>query len=245
MLHISLAAERLTEFFGFPITNSLVMSWLTVALLVGTAVTVRRTLALIPRGLQNGVELLVESMVAFMAQVVGEEKAKRFFPLVATLFLFVLISNWLGIFPGVGPVGIIEDVHGTSVLVPFFRSTYADINMTLALALISVAAVQYYGMRMLGVGKHLKKFFTLKSPIDAFMGILELFGELAKVVSFSFRLFGNVFAGEVLLVVIAFLVPFLAPLPFLGLELFVGFVQALIFSTLTLVFLQIATVEHH
>ncbi|MCK4525128.1 MAG: F0F1 ATP synthase subunit A, partial [Candidatus Andersenbacteria bacterium] len=120
----------------------------------------------------------------------------------------------------------------------------SDLNTTLALAIVSVLATQIFGIIALGVFKYGKKFINFSSPITFFVGILELVSEVAKMVSFSFRLFGNVFAGEVLLVVIMTLAPFIAPLPFFGLELFVGFVQALVFAMLTLVFLKMAVTAH-
>jgi F-type H+-transporting ATPase subunit a len=128
--------------------------------------------------------------------------------------------------------------------VPLFRSSASDINFTIALAIISVVLIQILGIAAIGLGKYSGRFFTLKSPIASAMGILEIISELAKMISFSFRLFGNIFAGEVLLIIIGFLVPYIAPIPFLMLEIFVGFVQALVFAMLTTVFIGIATTEH-
>ena len=177
----------------------------------------------------------------------GDVKNSQIFPLVATIFLFVIISNWMGLLPGFGSIGIWETHEGHEVFVPLLRSTFADINMTFALALISVTATQVFGFAMLGFKGYGGKFFInpFSDPIGCFVGILELFSEFSKMISFSFRLFGNVFAGEVLLLVISFLVPYIAPLPFYGLEIFVGFIQALVFSFLTLVFLNLATTSHH
>jgi F-type H+-transporting ATPase subunit a len=131
-------------------------------------------------------------------------------------------------------------------IIPLFRSPSADLNFTLALAIISVLSVQVVGIAMAGFFRYIKKFINFTGPIKFFVGILELISEIAKLISFSLRLFGNIFAGEVLLLVIAFLVPLIAPIPFYLLEIFVGFVQALIFSMLTLVFLTTAakTEEH-
>jgi F-type H+-transporting ATPase subunit a len=163
---------------------------------------------------------------------------------VATIFIFVVLSNWIEIVPGLGTIGIYEKHNGRQVLVPFIRSASADLNVTLAIAIVSVMAIQIFGIAALGLLKYGKKFINFKGPIEFFVGILELVSEAAKMVSFSFRLFGNIFAGEVLLTVILFLAPFIIPLPFLFLEIFVGFIQALVFSMLTLVFLQMATVSH-
>ena len=164
-----------------------------------------------------------------------------------TIFLFVILSNWIELIPGLGTVGINEIHAGKTVLIPFMRSASADLNVTLALALISVFTIQFMGIAAIGVSKYAGKFFV--SPfhkpyfIGTFVGVLELISECAKIVSFSFRLFGNIFAGEVLLIVMLNLVPFFVPLPFLFLELFVGFIQALVFAMLTLVFLKMAVTE--
>jgi F-type H+-transporting ATPase subunit a len=169
----------------------------------------------------------------------NRQRAAQFFPLLITIFIFVLINNWIGLLPGVGSI-IIKTAEGN---VPLLRGANADLNTTLALAIVSVAAIQFYAMRELGFRRHIKKYFAL-DPIYSFVGFLELISEFSKVISFSFRLFGNIFAGEVLLIVIAYLLPLVGPLPFFGLELFVGLIQALVFTMLTLVFLVIATADH-
>lgn len=254
-MNISLAAEPLFSLGSFTVTNSYLVALLVVGFFVSLALIVKsRRLSEIPRGLQNVIELLVEEALNFIASVTGNrEQAKRFLPLTATIFFFVLLSNWMGLLPGVGAIGLNEIHEGRTVLVPFLRSASADLNATLAIALISVFGTQLFGIITLGFFKHAAKYmnfsnlikhFSFQNVIFFFVGILELISEVAKVVSFSFRLFGNIFAGEVLLIVVATLVPYLAPLPFLFLEIFVGLVQALVFSLLTLVFLTIATTEH-
>jgi F-type H+-transporting ATPase subunit a len=179
--------------------------------------------------------MVLEKLLSFMAGALGSvEKAKTFFPLVASIVLFILFNNWIGVLPGTGSL----EVRG----LPLFRSANSDLNTTLALALISVLAIQFYGIRKLGFFKHFSKFFAFnKGPLQAFVGLLELIGEFAKVLSFSFRLFGNIFAGEVLLLIMMTLVPLLAPFPFILMEFFVGFIQALVFAMLTLIFLKVAT----
>jgi len=163
---------------------------------------------------------------------------------VATIFLFILVNNWIGVLPGTGSIGFFEMVHGKEVLVPFFRSANSDLNMTFALALIAMGAVHLYGIVKLGPWGHLSKFLIVtKGPIYFFVGLLEGVGEFAKVLSFSFRLFGNIFAGEVLLIIVMNLMPLLAPFPFLLLEFFVGFIQALVFAMLTMIFLKMATIK--
>ncbi|MEK7542085.1 MAG: F0F1 ATP synthase subunit A [Patescibacteria group bacterium] len=247
-IHISLQAERLGEFLGMPITNSLILSLLTAFLLVGGGFLVVKSMRAIPGKLQNGGEIIVEGILDFVTQVLGDRKlALKFFPLVATIFLFILVSNWVGVLPGTGSLGFYEEHGEEREFIPLFRSAAADLNTTLALALVAMAAVQLYGIKKLGFFRHWGKFFVFnKGPIYLFVGLLELVGEFAKVLSFSFRLFGNIFAGEVLLIIVAALLPvFLAfgLLPFLFLEFFVGFIQALVFSMLTLIFLKVATTE--
>ena len=244
-MHISLQAEVLGEIFGLPITNSLVLSLLTAALLVGGGFLVARGLQLVPGKVQSTVELVIDSLLDLTAQVVGDRKqASKFFPLVATIFLFILLNNWIGVLPGTGSIGFHESIDGHDMFVPFFRSANADLNTTLALALIAVLAIQMYAIQKLGFFGHIGKYFNFThGPINFFVGLLELVGEFARVLSFSFRLFGNIFAGEVLLIIIMSLVPVFVPLPFIFLEFFVGFIQALVFAMLTLVFLKVATTE--
>ncbi|EKD86387.1 MAG: hypothetical protein ACD_37C00314G0001, partial [uncultured bacterium] len=151
---------------------------------------------------------------------------------------------WAGLLPGVGSIGL-ERIHGgEKEFIPLFRAGSADLNTSLALALISMITIQMVGIKALGVA-YLQRFFNFKNPLYFYVGLLELISEFSKVISFSFRLFGNIFAGEVLLAVIAFLIPVIAPIPFLGMEIFVGFIQALVFSMLTAVFINAATVREH
>lgn len=245
----TLASETIGTIGSFQIRNSMVMGWLAMAVLIIAALIYKRKSGrLVPQGLQNLVEVLIEGLFQFFDSVTQDRKQTMlFFPVVATIFLFVIVSNWMGILPGVGPIGIYEMHEGHEVLVPLFRSGYADVNMTLAIAVISVVVTQYYGIKSLGFFHYAGKFFVnpLKDFIGFFVGLLEFVSEFAKIISFTFRLFGNIFAGEVLLVVISFLAPFLAPIPFYGLELFVGLVQALVFSILTLVFMKMAVTSHH
>lgn len=245
----TLGSETIFSIGSFEVRNTLISSLLTVLILTIVGLCVRRRkYAMVPSGIQNLSEVFIEGIFNFFNSVVNDrEKTKKFFPLVTTIFLFVLISNWSGLFPGFGSIGMMAKHEGHEVLVPYLRSTFADVNMTFALALISVTSCQIFGFAALGFKGYASKFFVnpFKNPIGAFVGILELFSEFAKMISFTFRLYGNVFAGEVLLLVISFLVPYIAPIPFYGLEIFVGFVQALVFAFLTLVFLNLATTSHH
>lgn len=201
------------------------------------------------------IDVIYEGVFSFVEKTVGKEKAIIFFPLVGSFFFFILFANWSGLLPGMGSIGIKGIHHGEEVLIPLFRSPTADLSTTVGLAIITQVVAQYYGFKFQGK-KYLKKFFNFSADPDSgflgpvlafangFAGLLELMGEFIKVLSFAFRLFGNVFAGEVLLMVISFLTAFLVVDIFMGLELFVGAIQALIFSILSLIFYQMATQQH-
>jgi len=240
-MHISLIPETIGSIGSFVITNTLITSWVVMAILIILSFWGGRKPQLVPGKKQNFFELAIETMLNFFEDVWGDKgKSRRFFAFLATFFLFILASNWFGLIPGVGTIGF----HEGEEFAPLLRSLNSDLNATVAWAIISVITTQIAGFVALGFKKHLGKFFNFKSPIDFFVGILELISEVSKLISFSFRLFGNVFAGEVLLVVMMFLVPYILPLPFFMLEMFVGLIQALVFTTLTLVFLKMATEAH-
>jgi len=244
-MEISLAAEKIMHIGSFPITNAMLTSWIGAAILIVISILATRKMKMIPSGWQNTYETVIEMLLNMANSVIGDMKAtKKYFPLVATLFLFIISNNWLGLIPGVGTIGLHETVHGKDILVPLFRSGNADLNMTLALAVTTVLAIQIFGIAAIGAIKYGKKFLNFSNPIMFIVGLLELIGEISRIISFSFRLFGNVFAGEVLLTVIAFIVPYIAPLPFYGLEIFVGFIQALVFTMLALVFIKSAITDH-
>lgn len=252
-MHISLAAEPIFNLFGLTVTNSILMTWLTMVILLIVGYFAGRNPTAIPGKLQNTLEAIIEFFLNLADSITQDKKlTQKVLPVTLTLFLLIVLSNWLGLLPGVGTIGYLHSVHGETVIMPFFRPTNADINSTLSWAIISVVTVQIFGIATLGFLQHANKFINLKSLlsfkfegfIQFFVGILELFSEISKMVSFSFRLFGNIFAGEVLLTVIIFLVPFIAPLPFYFLELFVGLIQGIVFVTLTLVFIKIATISH-
>ncbi|OGI21785.1 MAG: ATP synthase F0 subunit A [Candidatus Moranbacteria bacterium RIFCSPHIGHO2_01_FULL_55_24] len=247
-MEISIAAEKLFSLGALPITNAFLIGILVSALLMILGTRLAKNLSSVPKGLQNVVEVIFEALLDLVESVTQDKKqARQFFPLIATIFLFVLLSNWAGLLPGLGTVGLAHEHEGHATIIPFLRSTSADLNFTLALSLITVTTVQFTGIAALGAVRYAKKF--LVSPfhkpyvIGTMVGVLELVSEIGKTISFTFRLFGNVFAGEVLLTVMLHLVPFLLPLPFLFLEVFVGFIQAVVFAMLTLVFLKMATVE--
>jgi F-type H+-transporting ATPase subunit a len=245
-MEISLAAEKVAHIGSFNVTNSILLSWITTTFLAITAIVVGRKNDLVPKGLRNFIEMVIEYLYKTVNDVIGDEqKTKKYFPILATLFIFIVLNNWMGLLPGIGPIGINEIKHGKHILVPLFRGANADLNTTLALAIIAVITVQVFGVAAIGVAKYAKKFFNFSNPIKFFVGGLELISEFSKMISFSFRLFGNIFAGEILLMVIAYLVPVVAPLPFFLLEIFVGLIQGLVFMMLALVFIKGAIVEHH
>jgi len=242
-MHISLAAEVIGHIGSFPITNTMVVSWIVMGLILIVGLSVRMKLSMVPTGAQGIMETVFEAGQELAEPLLGKEMAAKAFPLLMTFFLFITLSNWFGIFPGFGTIGVYEIKEGHRELVPFFRSVHADLNMTFALAIISVVMTQVFGFIANGVG-YLKRYFNFSNPVLFFVGLLEIVSEFAKVISFAFRLFGNIFAGEVLLTIVGFIAPFLAPLPFYGLELFVGLIQAVVFTMLTLVFFSMATSHH-
>lgn len=239
-VHVALAAETLFNLGSLPVTNSILTTWIVAAILIGFAHLATKKVALVPNGIQNVAEIAVESFRDLVTSIAGE-KTKIFLPIVASFFFFILVGNYFGILPGVGSIGIFAYHNGEKVFVPFFRSINSDLNTTVALALVSVIATHILSIRFLGLGGYLGKFFSL-NPIFLFVGLMELVSELTKILSLSFRLFGNIFAGEVVLQTASTkLFAFLVPIPFYFLELLVGFVQALIFAILTLVFMVILT----
>jgi F-type H+-transporting ATPase subunit a len=256
--------------FGLPITNTLFCTWITILLVIIIVYFGTRKRELIPSGFQNFVEWGVEGILNLVVGVVGREKARKFFPLVGTFFFFALFANLLDIMPGIDTIGWVNltQVHAahlspptsiflfgayTNKIVPWFRPPTTDLNVTFSMALISVVVTQIFGFMTLGARAHLSKYFRVKAlfthgvqgPIEFFVGLIELITEVARLLSFAFRLFGNIFAGSAVLAVFAFLVPALGDVIFIPFEIFVAVVQALIFALLTLVFMEIATTSEH
>lgn len=342
---IQLPAERVApaiDFgaFEYEVKNTAIMFWIAGIILTLLAFFGTRKIRSnspekdVPTGLQNFLEVIVDFFITLGESVAGGRHGRRFLPLVLTIFLVVLVNNWIGVLPGVGTIGWVEtseefaehrehaihedgdeadfkdpdlvvftggdgfkwipfgrtgqdniplaslelgqDGHGielaepelldedfdeglmadieshevdlaedVGILVPYLRGANTDVNNTLAIALVAMITVQIWGFRSLGFGGYGGKFINFKQgPIFFFVGILEIIGELARTISFTFRLFGNMFAGEVLLVAMAFLFPLIGIIPFIGLELFVGVIQAFIFAMLTLVFGVMASLGH-
>jgi F-type H+-transporting ATPase subunit a len=222
------------------------------------SVVLRKKLKMIPKGIQNVFEMIIEGALDLCDSVTGSRaKSEKVFPMVFTFFIFILLNNWLGLLPGIGSIGYVEN----NFFIPYFRGGTADLNTTLALALISVIGANVFGVLAVGGWKYFNKFINLKAfaeipgkirkdpsivivnPIKFFVGLIEVVGEVAKVASLSFRLFGNIFAGEVLLTSIAVIFAFGLPIPFMFLEIIVGVIQALIFGMLTLVYYTIASTD--
>lgn len=241
-IHVALAAERIGTLWGIPITNTLIMSWIVMALLFIFAFFVRRNLSLMPGKFQTFVELLFSYVYDFIETTLEDAKwARRIFPLLLTLFLFIALANILEFTPGIGSIQIDHDGH----TVPLLRSMNTDLNVTLALTFIVMFAIEFAGIFALGFWKYAGKFINFSSPINFVVGIIELVSELSRFVSFSFRLFGNIFAGEVLIAVVSFFVPYILPAPLMGFEMFVGIVQGAVFALLTLFFVKMAIAEPH
>lgn len=250
-ISIHLAPEVLGTFFGIPITNTLLTVWLSMALLIVLAVVIKSKIHIIPGKLQNMSEALLGGVYDYMADVLESKTlATRFFPLVMTIFIFILTMNWVGLLPGIDSIGIYENVesHGevVSKLIPFFHPAATDLNITIGFAIVAFVSIELAGVFILGLFKYGGKFINFKSPLAFVIGLIELLSEVARLISFSFRLFGNIFAGKTLLLVIMFLTtPYIVPVPLIAYELFVGFIQAFIFAILTLYFVKLAIEEPH
>ena len=310
---IQIPAESLTSnpvIGGFRVTNTMLATWIAIVALLILTWRVRSKQTEIPGRLQGIVEVILEFFLGLAEGIAGRERGRRFFPLVMTIFLFILTANWLGILPGFGTIGRVETIseiehhhcdkyedhdspeykdcishvshrsvqvfegdgafayqpfgsvgsnvtieeweehpqqgRQAGILVPFFRSANTDLNTTLAIAIVAMVMIHFWAFSTIGFGSHIGKFINFRGgPIALYVGILEGISEIAKLISFTFRLFGNIFAGEVLLAAMIFMIPLIGIIPFLGLELFVGMVQAFIFSMLTLVFAATASVAHN
>lgn len=303
MVHVSVKAEEILSFFGFPITNSMILSWIVMVLFVFIGWYYQHNLSKKKKQAPFYVLHTLFLAIYNLVQSVLHDKVRVFFPLLGAYFFYILINNWVGMFPTVGSLLIRPQIEekivestkkiqspevkeqikaqlteveksvghnevvspqstGETVLkkneseskgsheakkIPLLRANTADLNTTFALALITVISIQYYGFAYNGTG-YLKKFFNFANPIMFFVGILELISELARILSFSFRLFGNVLAGEILITIVAFLIPPFASfimLPFYTLEIMAGAIQGLVFMMLSTVLIGMATTKAH
>jgi F-type H+-transporting ATPase subunit a len=284
---ISVPAEEIFSIAGIHITNAVITAYTVTALLVIVTYFATRKASIIPSGFYNFVEAIVEWLLSVVEEIAGARNARKFFPVVATIFLFVISCNYFGLLPIVNSIGVAhrspnqttgvvmqqsggvyligsnatqvkegdkeltneDQVSRLGNIKPFFRSVNSDVNSPMAIAFWSFFFVELWGIGALGIhyfGKFLAfpPFAKSFSPINVFVGFLELISEFIRIVSFTFRLFGNIFAGDVLILFISFLAPFIVPVVFYGLETFVGFIQAAVFALLTLVFAVMAVESH-
>ncbi len=274
-LHVSLAPESILYHGPSWFTNTYLTTIIVDVILIVGALVVRAGLRReVPKGFTNLMEAIIDFLRSNLVEGIAGKNTGRFFPFVATIFFLVIVSNYVGLIPGVNTIqspwsapahdhalagaemvaseaglanaaAAAEEGHVSTK--PLLRAPSTDLNMTFALALLTMVMVQYFGFKDLGL-RYLRKFFAFKKgglgAVMGVVGLLELLSEFAKIVSFAFRLFGNIFAGEVLLAVMAFLIPFMVPSVFYGFEIFVGFIQAAVFMMLALIFFQAATVSH-
>ena len=253
-IHIpTLAPETLFHIGKLPITNTIINAWLAIVIFLFLGLWLRKRIHLKPSKTQNFIEFFLEKLMTYFDQVTGDrKKTLRFLPIVGSVFFFILLSNWLGLMPGTGSIKVGENM--------LFRPANTDLNLTLAMAAIAVISSHIFGLITVGVFTHLNKFIQIgtffksltKGPVAIFtavielaVGLIEIVSEFAKVLSLSLRLFGNIFAGEVLITVISSLVAIAVPAPFMMLELLVGLIQAAVFTMLTLVYLTVATAQPH
>jgi F-type H+-transporting ATPase subunit a len=270
--HVVLPSEAMFHIGEFKVTNTLISSWITILLLTIIFFIATRRMKMIPGRLQGFAEVVVDGIYNTIAGVAGEKNVRTFFPLVTTIFLYVVTNALLALIPLWGTWGPIEEFsegsHHYKVIVPFLRAANTDINLTLSIALVSFCFIEFLGITRIGPGKYIDSFFQFSELgksfgelfkgnskafisglafgfINIYVGLLEVLSHFIRIISFTFRLFGNMTAGEILLGVMTFLVAFIAPVPFYGLETLVGFLQAMIFAGLTLVFGVMAVTSHH
>ncbi len=238
-----LAGETLFHVFGQKITNSLVTTLLVDGVIIGLIFAVRSRLALVPGRLLGAVEAFVDYLHGIVEGVAGE-RSPKIFPWVAVFFIFIVLANLIGLFPGFGSIGFWRASAGEGRhLVPLLHPTTSDLNTTLALAIVSVIATHVLAIRSTGIKSYLKRFFAL-NPLLLFVGLLEIVQEVTKFLSFSFRLFGNISGGHAVIGAMSSLFAFIVPIPFMALEILVGVVQAAVFAMLTMAFMSILTELH-
>jgi len=248
-ISVILAPETITKLWGIPITNTLITSWVAVAILIVMAIVVRANLSYTPGRFQALLESLVIYMQDFIKETLESEVwARRAFPLLITLFLFIATSNIIEFTPGIGSIGFFS---ASGAFTPLLRSVNTDLNVTLALAIIAVISIEVFGIVAVGFWRYGGKFINFSGHsigervLNFFVGLIELVSELSRFISFSFRLFGNIFAGEVLIAVVTYFAPYVVPAPLMAFEMFVGFVQAAVFALLTLFFIKLAITDPH
>jgi F-type H+-transporting ATPase subunit a len=242
-IKVILAPEQVGSLAGIAITNTLITSWVAIAILIIGAYLLRNRLSYTPGRFQLLIESLVIYMQTFIHETLESEVwARRAFPLLITIFLFIATSNIIEFTPGIGSLGFFS---ADGAFTPLFRSVNTDLNVTLTLAIIVVISIEVFGIIAVGFWRYAGKFFNFTSVVGFFVGLIEFVSELSRFISFSFRLFGNIFAGEVLIAVVTYFAPYILPVPLMGFEMFVGFVQAAVFSLLTLFFIKLAITDPH
>jgi F-type H+-transporting ATPase subunit a len=248
-ISVILAPEQITTLWGIPITNTLITSWVAIAILIIVAIIVRSRLSYTPGRFQALLEALVIYVQDFIKETLEDDKwSRRVFPLLITIFLFIATSNIIEFTPGIGSVGFFS---ASGAFTPLLRSVNTDLNVTLTLAIISVISIEVFGIIAVGFWRYAGKFINFRGHsiaervLNFFVGLIELVSELSRFISFSFRLFGNIFAGEVLIAVVTYFVPYVVPAPLMAFEMFVGFVQAAVFALLTLFFIKLAITDPH
>jgi len=239
----ALAPEILFQIGPLPITNTIINTILVDTVIIGGALTIKKNIQKVPGLFQNVFEMIVEGLYNLTESVAGEN-TRKIFPYFITFFLFILIANWSGLLPGGESLGLFHHTEEGTEIASFNRNLTSDLNATLALALISLVATHMLSIKKLGFKEYLGRFFSI-NPILLFVGVLEIVSEFTKIISLSFRLFGNIFAGEVVLGTISKLFAFVFPVPFIFLEIIVGLVQALVFSMLTMAFMSVLMTSHH
>lgn len=244
LIHVAIEAETLFEIGPLAFTNSMVGALLTSLLLGLAAWYITRRSSLVPGRLQSALELPVELMTGIISA--SSTRWRGYVSLILGFFLMILVANWIGLLPGVGTIGITHlDETGHEVMVPLVRPASADLNFTLGLAIVAFIMFVYWGIKANGPGGYLKELIGEPRYMAPLMFPINLISEFSRLISLSMRLFGNVFAGEVLLATMIALAPVLIPAVFLGLEVLFGFVQALVFALLAMTYIATAIAEHH
>jgi F-type H+-transporting ATPase subunit a len=243
-IHVELAAAKLGTFLGIPITSTVLMAWVVLIILSAVAFILGPRLKMVPSRLQTLLEWMVEGIYDYVADVLeSREMARKFLPFLLTIFLFFFVANVIEFTPGIGSFGFFRP----DGFVPLLRSMNSDLNVPLVMAVISFVTIEITGIMTLGAMTYARKFFVnpFRDPLGFAVGILEVIGDLVRVVSLSFRLFGNILAGEVVIIVATYFAPYGGPLPFMMFELFIGTLQAAIFALLTLFFIKLAITPPH
>lgn len=258
--NIAVPPDPLFYIGPYPVYNTFLITLVSALIVLGIFSLGARNARIIPRPVQNLCEWVLKMFMNLCEEVAGRENGRRFLPWVASIFFLVLIANWWEVIPGIETIGTkTSEVPGcpqhisglfltgsaSNCIIPWLRPPSTDLNFTIGLAVVSFIVTMIYGFRLLGTRKQIGRYFTLRDGVMGLVvGILELLLEPLRIISLSFRLFGNLFAGDVLLLVMSFLIPVVGAIPFYILEVFIGFIQAFVFAFLTLIFLSLGTVAH-